>query len=487
MNSPENQPPAQNPDDNTSAPTDSGAEPNRKKIAIGSQRDVASPELSPSKPTVVERAERNRIELNPAKNEPAPVSVPAPEVRSMAGLGDDVESEIERALSGLSMADVVEKAALQPAEPEQGERLKATVSRIDAENVLVTLKGRYEGILPLRQFREPPAPGTLVEVVVHSQNEEDGLYELGLPGAAADAGDWDTINRDDVVEARVTGANTGGLEVAVGNLRGFIPASQIERFRVEQFGEYVNQKLVCLVAEVNPGRKKLVLSRRAILDREYEETRAKLMETLEPGAEFEGIITRLMDFGAFVDIGGVEGLAHISKLSWSRIKHPSEVVKEGQRVKVKVESVDRAAGRISLSHRDTLEHPWENAAEKFAEGKLVKGTVSKLAQFGAFVKLDHGIEGLIHVSELAHHRVFAVKNIVKVGDEVEVKILSVDVEAQKIGLSLKATQTPPEKPADKNREEEEAPARELAVKGSGEPLQGGKTRKSGGEQFGLRL
>ncbi len=486
MNSPENQSPASS--TNEPGQDESNADSPRKKIAIGSQRDVASIELAPSKPTVVERAEKNRIELNSSMAEPKLAAPPAPEVRSAVGLSDDIESEIENALSGLSMDDVVEKAALQPAEPEEGERLKATVTRVDAENVLVTLKGRFEGIIPKRQFKELPAPGSLVEVVVHSQNEEDGLYELGMPGVAADAGDWETIKRDDVVEARVTGANTGGLEVAVGNLRGFIPASQIERFRVEQFGEYVNQKFVCLVAEVNAGRKKLVLSRRAILDREYEETRRKMMETLQPGVELEGIVTRLLDFGAFVDIGGVEGLAHISKLSWSRIKHPSEVVKEGQRVKVKIESIDKEAGRISLSHRDTLEHPWEHAAEKFGEGTLVKGIVSRLAQFGAFVKLDHGIEGLIHVSELAHHRVIAVKNIVKVGDEVEVKVLSLDVEGQKIGLSLKATQTPPERPSDKKKDEEidEAP-RELAVKGSGEPLQGGKTRKSGGEQFGLRL
>lgn len=525
----------------------------RRTIAIGSQRDVANPELAPVRPVQVQRAGQKKPAMAEAGESPAgrsdaaaqapvvesrlpeeppskethgasgsdtslahvesgppatvqairtgapessvaarqeqPPQPPVPaQIRSRAGLGDDVEAEIAAALGEISMDDVVKQTDVQPAEPESGERIKVTVSRVDAENVLISIKGRFEGIVPLRQFQTPPEPGSMLEVIIKSRNAEDGLFDASVPGAASDAGDWDSIQKDDVVEARVTGANTGGLEVAVGNLRGFIPASQIERFRVEQLGDYVNQKLTCLVSEVNAARKKLVLSRRAILDREHEENRRKLFESLQPGVELEGIVSRLADFGAFVDIGGVEGLVHISKLSWSRIKHPREVVEVGQRVKVRVEKLEVDTGRIGLSHRDTLERPWDTAATRFPPGSTAKGTVSRIAQFGAFVRLDEGIEGLIHVSELAHHRVYAVRNIVKEGEEVEVKVLSVDSDAQKMALSLKALQAAPEKPEAKKPEEEpDAPRREALIKGSGEPLRGGTTRRSDGDRFGLRL
>jgi small subunit ribosomal protein S1 len=212
------------------------------------------------------------------------------------------------------------------------------------------------------------------------------------------------------------------------------------------------------------------------------------MEKIQPGELTEGLVTRLMDFGAFVDIGGVEGLIHISKLSWSRVKHPSEVLEVGQKVKVKIEKVIAETGKISLSHRDTIEHPWEGINERFPVNAIVKGKISRLAQFGAFVELAPGIEGLIHISELAHHRVLAVKNIVKEGDEVEVKILSVDADGQKLGLSLKATQAAPER-KDKAKEQDDSdlPARELAVAESRAPLRGGTGRASGGDKFGLNL
>ena len=229
-----------------------------------------------------------------------------------------------------------------------------------------------------------------------------------MPGASVDSGDWEGIKQGDLVEARVTGSNTGGLEVMVNQLRGFIPASQIDRYRVEQFGDFVNQKFQCLVVEIHPGKKKLVLSRRAVLDREFEEKRRAALELIEVGQSYDGVVTRVLDFGAFVDIGGIEGLVHVSKLSWSHVKHPSEVIQVGQKVRVKVEKANKETGKFSLSHRDTLEHPWTNVAQQFHSGMTTKGTVSRIAQFGAFVKLAPGIEGLIHISELAHHRVFAV-------------------------------------------------------------------------------
>ena len=201
----------------------------------------------------------------------------------------------------------------------------------------------------------------------------------------------------------------------------------------------------------------------------------------------DGLVTKLMDFGAFVDIGGVEGLVHVSKLSWERVAHPKEVLEPGQTISVKVEKINPETGKISLSYRDTLENPWAKIDEKYPEGSVVEGTVSRLAQFGAFVKLEPGVEGLVHISELAHHRVMAVKNVVKQGDSVSVKILSVDPQAQKIGLSLKATQAKPEKKENAKVEAEaNEPIRESAVKKRDEPLKGGRDRSSGGEQFGLK-
>jgi len=470
----------------TAAATESTASPNsnKAKIAIGSQRDVADARLVPQKPDAVIKAESTPLSFG---NEEVPAApVPAPQVRSAIGLGDNLDAEIEAALSGMSMDAVMGEAAASE-EIEEGSRLKATVARVEGEHVFVTLKGRYQGALPARQFKQVPSEGDLVDVIVKSLSEADGLYELNLPGAAVDSGDWESIKQGDLVDCRVTGSNTGGLEVVVNQLRGFIPASQIDRFRVEQFGDFVNQKLQCLVAEVNPQRKKLVLSRRAVLEREFEEKRRELLASIEVGQSYDGTITRLADFGAFVDIGGVEGLVHISKLSWSHIKHPKEVVEVGQKIRVKVEQANPESGKFSLSYRDTLEHPWKNVDQLFPAGSTVKGVVSRIAQFGAFVKLAPGVEGLIHISELAHHRVFAVKNHVKEGEEVEVKVLSVDPAAQKMSLSLKATLPAPEKKVDKKEEEVIETTRPLAVPKTNQPLRGGTSRRSDGGSFGLNL
>lgn len=475
------------------------AESPKAKIAIGSQRDVVSAK-SLAKPVAVARAESNPVnmqgafsaddsETNAADAVGSTSAVTSPAAQVELGLGDDIESEIAAALSGISMDNIVSGVDdAGSTELESQSRHKAMVTRIENDNVFFSLKGRYEGVASLRQFKKPPVAGDLVEVIVKSHNEEDGLYEVAVPGAATDSGDWGTLSKGDVVEARVTGSNTGGLEVAINQLRGFIPASQISRARVEQFGDYINQKLTCVVTEINPARKKLVLSHRAILDREYEETRRQMLETLQPGQEFDGLVTRLMDFGAFVDIGGVEGLVHVSKLSWSHIKHPKEVVQVGQKIKVKIDSINGETGKISLTHRDTVEHPWHDIDTRFPVNSVVRGTVTRLAQFGAFVRLDHGIEGLVHISEVAHHRVMSVKNHVKQGDEVEVKILNVDREAQKISLSIKATQAAPEpKKKDKEETATELPAREAVGKKTDQPLKGGTGRRFGGDSFGLNL
>ena len=201
----------------------------------------------------------------------------------------------------------------------------------------------------------------------------------------------------------------------------------------------------------------------------------------------EGTVRTIKDFGAFVDLGGVEGLIHVSKLSWERIKHPSEVLEPGQKVKVKIDTIDQDTGRIGLSYRDLLENPWDTAEAEFSIGSVHKGTVSRIASFGCFVRLAAGVEGLVHVSELAHHRVSRIDAFVSEGQEVEVKVLSFDRAAQKIGLSMKAVQTVEDSDKPAQPQEAEEPPREPVVKPSFDgPLRGGNNRDSGGERFGLR-
>ena len=195
--------------------------------------------------------------------------------------------------------------------------------RIHGDNVFFSLGGRHEGVASLRQFPQPPVLGAEMEVIVKGYHEDDGLYEVLIPGASAHVEDWSDLVEGSVVEARITGANTGGLECKVGTIRGFIPSSQIAMFRVEDYAEFLEQKLLCVVTEVNPQRKNLVLSRRAVLEREKEEARKQLLASMQVGQVAEGVVRKILDFGAFVDIGGIDGLVHISQLSWDHIQ-PSQ-------------------------------------------------------------------------------------------------------------------------------------------------------------------
>ncbi|MCH2127448.1 MAG: S1 RNA-binding domain-containing protein, partial [Pirellulaceae bacterium] len=204
------------------------------------------------------------------------------------------------------------------------------------------------------------------------------------------------------------------------------------------------------------------------------------------GQTREGIVRNIREFGAFVDLGGIDGLIHISQLSWDRIDHPSEVVKEGQTVQVKIEKIDAQTGKLSLSYRDLLEHPWNNVKNQFPVNSVQRGTVSKIAGFGAFVRLAAGIEGLVHISELAHQRIKSVASVVSEGQEIDVKVLSIDENQQRMSLSLKATLTAPSGASGSAEEDEEETPRELAVEAHNGPLKGGTNRSSGGEAFGLK-
>jgi small subunit ribosomal protein S1 len=406
---------------------------------------------------------------------------PVPNRRSE--LSEDMQQELDAALADLPVDDLLKRGASAVRELEPESRHMARVAGIHRDLVFVEIGQRNQGTLPLEVFPQPPEVGAEVEVVIARFKPEEGLYELTVPGGAVDIGNWSDLREGLVVEARITGHNKGGLECEVNNIRGFLPASQVSLYRVEDLSQFVGQSLNCLVTEANRDSRNLVLSRRAVLESEQEDAKRKLLEELAPGQVREGIVRSLQPFGAFIDLGGVDGLIHISQLSWERLKHASEALELGQKVKVKIAKMDQATGKISLAFRDLSENPWARVAEKFPAGRRVTGTVTRLTEFGAFVRLDAGIEGLVHISELSHKRVWRASDVVQEGQEVEVQIVSVDPGNQRIALSLKALQARavPEKKVDEAPEEEPVPVRKSNV-----PLKGGLGRSNGGESFGLR-
>ena len=380
--------------------------------------------------------------------------------------------------------------SLRVGEPlEDGSRRQGKVIKVHNANVFISLGGPDEGVVPLLQFDAPPVEGQTIDFLIRSFNREEGLYELSIPGETVAVNDWDDLQEGAAVEATVESANTGGVECKVGSVRGFIPMSQLSEFRIESAADYIGKKLVCIVTEVNPRRGNLILSHRAVLEREKAEKRKERLASLDVGEACEGIVRKVMDFGAFVDIGGLDGMIHISQLSWDKIKHPSEVVKEGDKIQVRVEKIDPETGKIGLSYRSQQDNPWTDVDARFPIGTVVKGTVSRLANFGAFVKISTGIEGLIHISELAHNRVASVANVLKEGQDVEVKILAVDRETQRIGLSLRATQAKPESAKSNTAEAEQVdePKRVSAVRKFEGTLKGGTGTNNGGELFGLKF
>jgi small subunit ribosomal protein S1 len=469
------------------APSAAPEERPSQRIQIGSQRDADAepPRPKPLTPGTgappAERPEKKR------KN------YPPPNVR--AQLSPELEKELEAALAEGSLEELLENSASSTATAELAPetRVAARVVSINDQNVFLDFGAANQGVAPLTQFEKPPEVGAEVNLVVIRFNNDEGLYELSLPAAAVDVGNWDEVREGQVVEVTVSGANKGGLECQVAGIRGFIPMGQISVFRVENPEEYVGQRLAVVVTEANRRRKNLVLSHRSLMERERKEQKEKLLAEIAPGELREGVVRSLQDFGAFVDLGGADGLIHVSQMSWDRIAHPSEVLQVGQKIKVRVEKVNAETGKISLTYREMGENPWTGAPAKYPVGARVKGTVSKLMQFGAFVKLEPGVEGLIHISELGHGRVFRTSDVLSEGQEVEAKVLSCDAEAQRISLSLKALLPPPEKPQNKRPEPPPKPEptpEELKKmerrRAAAAQLKGGIGGPSGGEKFGLK-
>lgn len=468
----------------------------RRQIKIGSQRDQSAgkPELQAKPQQINPSVDATTIETSGLLPEAAQQATRSknnlpPELDTE--ITHELQQEIDAALSETAIDELLMSAnAAAGEELAEGEKLKGRVLSVGDEHLVVDLERRNQGIVPVKQFNDPPEVGTMIDVVVSRFDSAEGVYELIAPGAAADISGWNDIAEGMVVDALVTGHNKGGLEIEVNRLRGFIPASQIALYRVNKFDEFVAQKLSCVVTEVNPKRRNLVLSRRAILERDRTEAKQKIIAELEVGQIREGIVTRLQPFGAFVDLGGIDGLIHISNLSWDRIEHPREVVKEGQKISVKVSRIDPQTGKIGLTYRDTFENPWKTAADRYRAHARVKGTVTRLTNFGAFVRLEPGIEGLLHVSEISHQRILQPSDTLSMGQELELQVLTIDPEAQRISLSLKALEAPPEqkqKGGSENRKNEKTSSTSRQPRNPQQSdLKGGTDRASGGEQFGLK-
>jgi small subunit ribosomal protein S1 len=399
---------------------------------------------------------------------------------------EEMERQLQEAMSGMSDKDLYGEPARpgpRGKSPADAGPKKGKVFRIHGQDVFIDLPGgRTQGVLPLMQFPEgPPALGTEVEVTIQGFDGANGVMLLSRKGAAMEA-DWSSVAVGMTVEARVTATNKGGLSVDVNGIRGFMPISQIDLYRVEDAEQFVNQRLLCLVAEVNPEERNLVVSRRALLEKQREEMRDKLWSELAEGQIRQGIVRSVRDFGAFVDLGGVDGLLHVSEMSWQRVKDPTTIVQPGQTVKVIVLKIDREHRKVGLGLKQLTASPWDKIGEKYHVGDLVTGKVSRLMDFGAFVELEPAVEGLIHISELASQRVFRVHDIVKPDQEVQVKVLSVDPAQRRISLSLKAAQAKePEPAAEEPEPEPEAPAKPPRPRTT--PLRGGTG--SGGPLFQL--
>jgi small subunit ribosomal protein S1/4-hydroxy-3-methylbut-2-enyl diphosphate reductase len=328
-----------------------------------------------------------------------------------------------------------------------GDVVEATVVAVENSSAMVTIAGLKSDIpIPKRELVRPEPDsaedvvkvGDVIEVAIVSLGGENGATVSKVKADARVA--WTEMEgiqeRGETVQAQVSQVVKGGLVANVNGLRGFIPASQMELHFVKDLSVYVGQTVEVLPIEIDVHKQRLVLSRRQLLEAEREKKQEEVFATLEAGQTVRGTVKRIVDYGAFIDIGGVDGLAHISDISWERVKHPSDVLEVGQELDVYVKSVDPESKRISLSIKETMRDPWLDRAERYAEGDYIEGEVIKLTDFGAFMQIEPGFDGLIPMGELCDRRIERADEAVHVGDVVKVKVLRIDMKRKRISLSI---------------------------------------------------
>jgi small subunit ribosomal protein S1 len=361
---------------------------------------------------------------------PNPSTTPSVTLNDI-GSADDLLAAIDATIKYFNDGDIVE----------------GTIVKVDRDEVLLDIGYKTEGVIPSRELsikhdvdpHDVVTVGDHVEALVLQKEDKEGRLILSKKRAQYERA-WGTIEAkkeaDEVVEGIVIEVVKGGLILDIG-LRGFLPASLVEMRRVRDLAPYVGKTLEAKIIELDKNRNNVVLSRRQWLEQTQSEVRSEFLNKLEKGQVRTGVVSSIVNFGAFVDLGGVDGLVHVSELSWKHIDHPSEVVEVGQEVSVEVLDVDLDRERVSLSLKATQEDPWRQFARTHAIGQVVPGRVTKLVPFGAFVRVDEGIEGLVHISELAERHVEIPEQVVNVGQEILVKVIDIDLERRRISLSLK--------------------------------------------------
>lgn len=331
---------------------------------------------------------------------------------------------------------------------DEGDLIDGTVVKIEHDEVLVDIGFKSEGVIPARELsiRKDADPSEVVslgdklEALVLQKEDKDGRLILSKKRAEYERA-WiqveDKFKAGEVVTGEVIEVVKGGLILDIG-LRGFLPASLVDLRRVKDLSAYLGTEIEARVIEMDRNRNNVVLSRRVLLEEGRKNERAEILEKLSKGMRLKGTVSSIVDFGAFVDLGGIDGLIHISELSWSHVNHPSEVVKVGEEVEVEVLDVDLQRERISLGLKQTTEDPWTKLVETYPVGTVVDGKVTKIVPFGAFIELGANVEGLVHISEMAMKHIDSPAQVVHVGDTVKVKVMDVNVERRRISLSMKA-------------------------------------------------
>ena len=369
-------------------------------------------------------------------------------------------------------ANLLEEALNSVKEVKVGDVVKGEVLTIDESNqVIVGIENTgVEGVVPVRELSvnadkvaDTYKAGDMLDLVVIARigsDKEGGSYLLSQRRLEARRV-WneieDKFKAGETIKAPVTQVVKGGLVVDAG-VRGFVPASMVSDHFVEDLNQFKGQELELKIVEIEPSDNRLILSRKELVQAEREAKRQAVMEKLVAGDVVEGKVARLTNFGAFIDLGGVDGLVHVSEISYERVNKPADALKVGQEVKVKVLSVDAEKGRISLSIKQTLPEPWEQVPEQVAEGDVLEGTVKRLTSFGAFVEVLPGVEGLVHISQISHKHIATPNEVLTSGEKVQVKVLSVDAADHRLALSIKALQ---EKPSVEKKEA--APKKEEKV------------------------
>ncbi|MBM7619569.1 small subunit ribosomal protein S1 [Bacillus tianshenii] len=334
---------------------------------------------------------------------------------------------------------------------EVGSKVTGTVTKVEEKQVLVSIEGsKLDGIIPISELSSLHVEKA-TDVVAEGQElqlkvtkVEDELLVLSKKAVDADLA-WEDLQKKfeskEVFEAEIKDVVKGGLVVDLG-VRGFVPASLVENHFVDDFADYKGRTLTFKVVELEKEKNRVILSHRAVVEEEMKNKKHQVLDSIETGQVLEGTVQRITDFGAFVDIGGVDGLVHISQLSYEHVTKPSEVVTEGQKVQVKVLSVDRDNERISLSIKETLPGPWSMVSEKLSAGSITEGVVKRLVSFGAFVEVLPGVEGLVHISQISNKHIGTPHEVLSEGEKVQVKVLDINENEQRISLSIRELEEP---------------------------------------------